>query len=138
MKKYATLYERLVANTVEDDKGCWVWTGPRRGAYPCLCVRVPGGGREMKPKNISATRAMLEEVHDVWFPFDEAGHLCFNTLCVNPSHLEIQTAAHNMAERRGYSPPANGKPWIPVLYPRAADIEWEDRGETIDDEECPF
>jgi hypothetical protein len=122
-RKYTTLYERLVANTVlaEEDNpnSCWVWTGPRRGRYGCLCVRVPGGGRSTKPKTISAHRAMLEEFHNIVFPFDEGGHTCYERLCINPMHLEVQTRVHNLGERRGYSMVEGCM--IPVLYPRDDD-----------------
>ena len=61
---------------------------------------------------------MLEIFHGVTFPFDEAGHLCFNTLCVNPDHLEIQTPTHNANERRYYLPSdRRDDRMIPILYP---------------------
>lgn len=112
-KKYRTLYERIVANTrLDEETGCWVWTSSIRRHYPCMTIRVDG-----KLKTISPHRAILEEVHRVYFPLDEAGHLCANPLCVNPTHLEIQTKAHNLAERRGYLSPGTGASWIPVLFP---------------------
>ena len=125
--KYSTRYERLVANTrlaIEDDPtSCWLWTGTLSGGYPKMCERNKDG----QPRNVWAHRAMLEEVHDVWFPFDEAGHLCGNPSCINPGHLEIQTRAHNMAEQRsqfGGAPWINhDKSWIPVLFPRHDDSE---------------
>lgn len=136
-RRYATLYERLVANTKVDARGCWVWTGYARAGYPALAIRVPG---RRTPKTIAAHRAMLEEFHDIVFPFDEAAHLCYNPMCINPNHLEVQTKAHNLGERRGYVPPANGKPWIPVLFPRSAWLEdlLEREGVAHDTEECPF
>lgn len=119
-RRYATLYERLVANTVladpDNPNSCWLWTGGRRGRYGCLAVRVPGAGGKVHPKTIAAHRAMLEEFHDIVFPFDEAGHLCFTPLCINPSHLEVQTQVFNLAERRGYAPPEGSM--IPTLFPR--------------------
>ena len=146
-RKYRNLYERLVANTKlanpDDPDGCWLWTGPRRGHYGCLCVRIPGGGRATKPKTISAHRAMLEEYHDIVFPFDEAGHLCFNTMCINPRHLEVQTQVFNLGQRRGYREPEGSM--IPTLFPRS---QWLDdmiedalncKGVLVDaDAECPF
>lgn len=136
MRKYRSLYERLVANTrlerPDDPSSCWIWTGPTRRHYPCLCIRVPG---RRTPKTISAHRAMLEEYHDIWFPFDEAGHLCFNPLCINPLHLEVQSPWFNLAERRGYKPP-DGR-MIPVLFPRSELVEVEPII-VLDNEECPF
>lgn len=122
-KLYSTLYERLVANTVladpDDPKSCWLWTGPSSKGYPQVCVRRPGGGRQANPHTRGAHRVMLEEWTGYYFPFDEAGHKCGNTMCINPLHLEIQTKAHNLAERRGFAAPVAGKSWIPVLFPRA-------------------
>lgn len=112
------LFSRLVANTVlaipDDVHSCWLWTGRVNNAgYPQLNVRA--GDR--KHKKIYAHRAMLEEVHDVLFPHDEAGHLCFETRCINPMHLEVQTRAFNLGERRGYAATSKGV-MIPTLYPR--------------------
>lgn len=124
-QRYATLYERLVANTVlavpDNPRSCWLWTGPRRGHYGCLAVRVAGGGRATKPRTVSAHRSMLEEILDAWFPYDEAGHLCHNPLCINPDHLEVQTQIFNLGERRGYRPPQGSM--IPTLFPRDDALE---------------
>lgn len=121
MKRYASLYERLVANTrlavPNNPASCWIWTGPvGSGGYPQICVRKPEG-----PRNVQAHRAMLEEFHDILFPFDEAGHCCGNPLCISPlsGHLEVQTRAQNMAEQRfGFAVVNTEKSWIPVLFPR--------------------
>lgn len=140
-KKYRTLYDRIVANTRLDEvTGCWVWTGSTRRHYPCMAIR-----RDGKLKTISPHRAILEETLRVWFPFDEAGHLCCNPLCVNPTHLEIQTKAHNLAERRGYIHIGTGASWIPVLFPfddeEAASLDAADAFNAEDAElaeACPF
>ena len=47
MKRYASMYERLVANSEKPDdqneNGCWVWTGRRHNSnYGVLAVRIPG------------------------------------------------------------------------------------------------
>jgi hypothetical protein len=86
---------------------------------------------------------MLEEVLRCYFPFDEAGHLCSNTLCINPDHLEVQTSAYNLAQRRGYAMPKTvvGKPWIPVLFPwdEVRELAWDEGGRLhVVGEECPF
>lgn len=123
---YPTLYERLVANTKlldpDDPNSCWLWTGSvnRENGYPRLSIRVPG---RKNPKTIYAHRAMLEEVHDIWFPFDEAGHLCYQPLCINPAHLEVQTKAFNMMERRGCGHFNYTGCMIPTIFPRHEHIE---------------
>lgn len=122
---YGSLYERLVANTQladPDDPGsCWLWTGSvGRNGYPRLTVRMPG---RHKPVRILAHRAMLEEFHDIWFPFDEAGHLCHQPRCINPHHLEVQTRAFNLMDRRGCGDFNYKGCMIPTIFPRN---EWLD------------
>lgn len=138
-KSYGSIYERLVANTEEpqSENGCWIWSGPRRHGYGALCVRVPG---LTSPRHKIASRAMLSEVHGVDFPFDECGHLCGNPSCVNPDHLEIQSQAFNLSERRGYADVKKDRRMIPVLFPRrdplqeAADAAWDEAGTVADKE----
>lgn len=148
---YATLYERLVANTElavpDNPQSCWLWTGALRGGrdgvrrYPYVHVRIPGGGRKTQPVKRGAHRAIIEETHDVEFPHDEAGHLCYVTLCIHPDHLEPQTLSANAGDRSN-SKNAHGC-MIPVLYPRfdalqaAADAAFEDLCEAHSGP-CPF
>lgn len=90
---------------------------------------------------------MLEEYHDIVFPFDEAGHLCNDPRCINPNHLEVQTHAMNCILRRGYAtgPKTRDACLIPVLFPRGpADIDdpaFEPRAAGVRqavEEACPF
>jgi hypothetical protein len=137
MPRYASLYQRLVANTVlaepDNPLSCWLWTGHTQyNGYPRLCIR-----REEGPRHVQAHRAMLEELLDAVFPFDEGGHLCGNPCCVSPLHLEVQTRAHNMAEQRaGVAAPSADRSWIPVLFPRKPEIDWPPVGEPAT--ACPF
>jgi Zinc-binding loop region of homing endonuclease len=108
--RYNSLYERLVANTVVNERGCWIWTGVLRNGYPTFNVRADGAFKQLK-----ATRAMLEITTKWLFPFDEAGHLCNETRCINPEHLEIQTASFNASERSWCKVPRGC--CIPVLFP---------------------
>ncbi len=115
-RKYNSMYERLVANSEPEHDGvnaCWLWTGSVRAHYPSITVRSP---HTKRPVSVAAHRLMLEIIHSALFPFDEAGHSCFNTRCINPTHLEIQTQAHNLSERRGYCEDVEGC-WIPTLFP---------------------
>lgn len=138
-KRYASLYERLVANTrlavPNDPTSCWIWTGQvGSGGYPQVCVRKPEG-----PRNLQAHRLMLEEFHDIVFPFDEAGHLCLNQLCINPLHLEVQTRACNMALQRAFGAMNTEKSWIPVLFPRSVEPPlWDELPPAEIGVACPF
>lgn len=137
--RYASTYERLVANTrlavPGNPQSCWLWTGGTSRGYPYMTQRIDG-----KPQGRRAHRVMLEEVLDAEFPLDDAGHLCYTTRCINPAHLEVQTIAANLSERRGYAACAGS--WIPVLFPRedalqaAADRAWDTPGEVS--RVCPF
>jgi hypothetical protein len=121
--KYANLYERLVANTTLDERThCWVWKAATdRFGYPRVSIRLEEGARKLY-----AHRLMLEMKEGYLFPFDEAGHLCCNPSCINPEHLEIQTTAFNMAQRRGYASNPKGKRMIPVLFPFEAILPADD------------
>ncbi len=75
--------------------GCWVWTG---------AVWKGGSNRYGRFGNLRAHRWSYE--HHVG-PIPEGlviDHLCRNTLCVNPEHLEAVTDKVNIL--RGISPPA--------------------------------
>jgi hypothetical protein len=111
---YPDLFARLRANCeVNEFTLCWEWRGFRdRYGYPKVTLRVNG-----KPTGVFAHRLMLELAHGWHFPFDESGHLCCNPGCINPAHLEIQTMAFNLSERRGYSPVKGKARMIPVLFP---------------------
>lgn len=114
---YASMYERLVANTrleqPDNPQSCWLWTGHvQHNGYPRICVRRLEG-----PRNMQATRLMLELMHGVEFPFDEAGHLCCNPSCINPDHLEIQTPAFNAAVKRYNAACRYDDRMIPILFP---------------------
>ena len=115
-RRYPSLFARLVANTrVDEATGCWFWTGHQHRGYPIVTIRVNG-----KPRKHRAHRVMLELITGYEFPFDEAGHQCWNTLCIKPGCLRIETSAENLYNRRGYAAKDNGRRWIPVLFPTAS------------------
>jgi hypothetical protein len=134
--RYKSLYERLVANTTVNERGCWIWTRVLRNGYPCFNAKVLG-----KQKQLKATRAMLEITTGYLFPFDEAGHLCNDPRCINPEHLEIQTASFNASER-SWCRVAKGC-CIPTLFPTQERL-LEERIEKIwnskarPSKRCPF
>lgn len=78
---------------IDAETGCWVWTGSRSGA---------GYGNFRDGRTVrNAHRAMYERVHGPVPDGLSLDHLCRNTLCVNPEHLEAVTQTENM--RRGRS-----------------------------------
>lgn len=107
--KYESMLHRLIANTEEPESptGCWVWKGRRepRG-YGRLNVR-----RDGRHQKVYAHREMSRQVTGGDFievelvPEDPLGpirlvprppraydctddHLCWNTACANPDHIE--------------------------------------------------
>lgn len=84
-KTWAPIRPRIEANTkIDAETGCWNWTGAtnngeRPGRY---------GVMNFNGKSSTAHRASYTEwkgdIPKGW----EVDHLCGNTLCVNPEHLE--------------------------------------------------
>lgn len=75
---------------VDEETGCWVWQGALARGYGY--VRIAG-------RLYRAHRAMYErEVGEIPDGL-ELDHLCRNTACINPEHLEPVTHAENC--RRG-------------------------------------
>lgn len=97
MPRYASLHERLVANTSEPEngQGCWLWTGSRdRWGYGRFTVRTPVG-----PRNRMAHIAMYESVVGPVPEGMQLDHLCHNECCINPDHLEPVTPKENCRRR---------------------------------------
>ena len=73
---------------VEDDNGCWNWTGVLNGGYGHLSI---------KAKRILAHRYSLQLHLKRPIPKNmEVRHMCHNTKCFNPAHLKEGTHAENM------------------------------------------
>lgn len=125
--RYASLYERLPANSREDSLGCWVWMGAVSGAYGRVSMRVPGKAspqgrlvhREMMRYFVSWRSQLDSDDAQPNGPWDAplpttpdvnlhpdgqtVDHLCGNTLCINPDHLDWASRARNtqlMQERK--------------------------------------
>lgn len=82
--------EHLRSKLVEDENGCWVYTGGRRGKHY--------GNYWMNGENRYAHRA----AYDLFIgPIPKDGfihHRCSNKLCCNPEHLQCTTWNDNLAE----------------------------------------
>lgn len=71
---------------------CWEWTGGRdSGGY---------GAFGVSRKRTGAHRVVWEVLVGPIPPGMEVDHLCFNTGCVNPDHLEPVTQVENLLRRR--------------------------------------
>lgn len=95
----------------EPNSGCWIWMGAASGA-----VRSHNYGTWRGRK---AHRVAYETAKGP-IPFGlELDHLCRNTLCVNPDHLDPVTRRVNVERQpkviaaRSATLCANGHPWTP-------------------------
>jgi hypothetical protein len=101
--KYATLEDRLLANSVADPKGdCWLWTGKcKKGGnenerYGHMNVRVDGRHVTRLAHRV-AYEAFVGPIPDGF----DVDHTCENCSCINPAHLEAVPPEVNQ-ERRIY------------------------------------
>ena len=93
---YASLADRLAANSIASPTGCRLWTGNcNNGGYPRFTKRVDG-----KVAKVYAHRAAWELEYAVTVPAGlELDHVCVTPECIEPSHLEPVTKAVNLALR---------------------------------------
>lgn len=123
MAKYASMYERLIANSEKPDdqneNGCWLWTGATHhcgyGRLAKRCEHKPHpvmalAHREMEHQLRGANEFDLDDDPlgpIIWIPrpdleTDETlDHLCFTEGCINPDHWEVVSRAENSSRMQG-------------------------------------
>ena len=70
-------------------KDCWLWARRHtNNGYPMWTTLIKG-------KRKLAHRVMWESINGVIPDNMEIDHLCFNTSCINPDHLELVTREEN-------------------------------------------
>lgn len=83
---------RFMAQVREQPNGCWPWMGPRR--------RTPAGlqygSTQLDGRPEAAHRAAWRLLRGPIPDGMELDHLCRNTRCVNPMHLEPVTHQENV------------------------------------------
>lgn len=88
--------QRMVSRLVERD-GCWVWTGTRSGEYGQIRLR-----ENVRESEQWKTRWVHRVAYATWFgmvPSDsDVHHVCTNTICCNPAHLELLSRSENVRE----------------------------------------
>lgn len=106
--------ERLLSKIKKEDSGCWTWVGGKlvkpTGSYGMLRV-----GRVGSQKYKRAHRVSYEHFVGTIPDGLELDHLCHNTLCINPAHLEPVTHTENMRRRKDSGLPycRHGHKWTP-------------------------
>ena len=113
--RYRDLYDRVVSNSVpeyESAEACWNTTVKTRCRYGYgrMSLYVPGLGKQFKITIHVAMFVMMEsgarspdEVYLEYLSYRcsglEGDHLCVNSKCCNPGHLEAVTASENCRRR---------------------------------------
>lgn len=88
-------------NKVVVTDGCWEWVGGCNGGYGLFRLTLPNS----KVVQIYAHRFSYEALNGTVIPDSMTiDHLCRNTKCVNPAHMEVVSLEENC--RRGYNPSA--------------------------------
>lgn len=92
-----SIIERILRQTNKfEDNGCWVWTGRvsgRKNGYPQISV---GGKQTM------VHRIVFEELIRLLKPGETIDHLCRNSHCINPDHLEAISLRDNVKRMHAY------------------------------------
>lgn len=90
----SSLWKRIYGNYVVSGSGCWDWIGNNKKGkygYTYLSLNIKG----TKPLVLGAYRAMYALIHGIPNEGLQLDHLCRNTNCINPKHLEPVTAREN-------------------------------------------
>jgi hypothetical protein len=99
----APVIERLMFRTAAVPSGCWEWRG-WVGPHGYGTIAADGSGPTLRAHRVSY-EYFIGPIPE-GFQLD---HLCHNTRCVNPEHLEAVTAEVN-CERRRRQNQHDGKP----------------------------
>ena len=89
-----TPFERVMARVEKEPDGCWSWTGPVLRGYGSMFVAIGSS-----PQRVH--RIVWQELRGVIAAGLQLDHLCRNTRCVNPDHLEPVTPLTNTLRSNG-------------------------------------
>ena len=93
---YKGMLEAIEARVSKTKSGCWEWPIINRYGYPNASIAG---------KRFFVHRLSLEAKYEAPLGEQQAHHMCANTKCVNPDHLQPVTHRENVAEmlaRRSY------------------------------------
>lgn len=84
-----------ISKRITRDNGCWNWTGAKSAGY----------GQTYNGKRVVGVHRLLKEITmGKTAGKNVIDHLCKNTICVNPKHLEPVTAKINTSRGLGPHP----------------------------------
>lgn len=97
-KRVKTPTVDLFLRKVNKTATCWLWTAARAGGRnrDYGCFGDPGGERYAHRFAYKTWKGPIQEGLTI-------DHLCRNTLCVNPDHLEVVTQRENVARGESFS-----------------------------------
>lgn len=102
MASQARSFWDRVFEKVDASGDCWEWLAARSGLYGFTAEHLPDGTR----RQMTAHRAVWTLLVGPIAPGLKLDHLCRNTLCVNPDHLEPVSQTENTKRQ-----PRTGSDW---------------------------
>lgn len=90
-RDYPVILEEMRSRSSVDERGCWIWQGvvDSRG-YGRVGFNRAG---QYLPHRLALEASLGRDITGL-----HTHHKCANSMCVNPDHLELVTAAENVAE----------------------------------------
>lgn len=99
-----TPLDRFNRYIVHADNGCWIWVGSGSGkSYDRDSGEGGYGQLRWKGQSWMAHRWAYEYWREPLHPEDTLDHLCRNTRCCNPEHLEVVSRRENIKRMHLYS-----------------------------------
>lgn len=93
-----SVMERLWARFIKTDSGCWQWTAATIRGYGAINLGKVAGSTITRYAHRVAYEYLVGPIpagHDI-------DHLCRNTLCINPAHLEPVTRSKNAQRQNAH------------------------------------
>jgi len=95
-RNYGIVVDLVFQQVKVDDSGCWIWPKANKKNYP---VFGWSKAKSLRPGTARGVhRAVLEAKHGGDLGSQHAHHICANSMCVNPDHLQPVTHRENLAE----------------------------------------